>query len=408
MVLGEVMRGAKARVLLFCWLGWAFDFYDLILFAFVKLAVQQDLGIDVAQLAWIEGATLGASAIGGFAFGRMADRVGRRRALSTSILFFSAGALCTGLADGVGTLLCARVLTGLGVGGEWGVGHAAVAEAYPERLRGRAAGLLQAATPVGMGLAALVGCFVAPSVGWRAAYVASALPALLVLMARWAMPGDGDERVGARVRPGLDMLRGALLRPSLVLFTVLALHMTGFWCCFAWLPSALLKDGGFSLGFVGTFHVSLALVHVFADVAFGWCADRFGRRTVFVAFSALFALGLSAMGLGFERLADDFVLFAFVLATVGLGAGTWSAFGVFFAELYPRGVRATAASGLYNLSRGVQLFTLPMMGFLFASTGTYAVALWVGVATALLSALTLVALPRSATSEAEAVASAAR
>jgi MHS family shikimate/dehydroshikimate transporter-like MFS transporter len=147
---------------------------------------------------------------------------------------------------------------------------------------------------------------------------------------------------------------------------------------------------------------------VFADVAFGWCADRFGRRTVFVAFSALFALGLSAMGLGFERLADDFVLFAFVLATVGLGAGTWSAFGVFFAELYPRGVRATAASGLYNLSRGVQLFTLPMMGFLFASTGTYAVALWVGVATALLSALTLVALPRSATSEAEAVASAAR
>ena len=395
MAFGEVLRGAPARVLLFCWLGWAFDFYDLILFAFVKLAVQQELGIGVEELAWVEGMTLGASAVGGFAFGRLADRIGRRRALSISILFFSMGALATGLADGVGTLLAARVLTGLGVGGEWGVGHAAVAEAYPERLRGRAAGVLQAATPFGMGLAALVGCFVAPVVGWRAAYVASALPALLVLMARWAMPGeDAGERAAAR--PLVDLVRGPLLRPSLVLLLVLALHMTGFWCCFAWLPSALLKDGGFTLAFVGTFHLSLALVHVFADVAFGWCADRYGRRRVFVAFCGMFAVGLAAMGLGFARLADDFVLFAFVLATVGLGAGTWSAFGVFFAELYPRALRATAASGIYNLSRGVQLFTLPMMGFLFASTGTYAVALWVGVATAVLSAVALLALPRLA------------
>jgi MFS family permease len=294
----------------------------------------------------------------------------------------------------------ARVVTGLGVGGEWGVGHSAVAESYPERLRGRAAGVLQAATPFGMGLAALVGCFVAPAIGWRAAYMASALPAVLVLMARWAMPGDEAPRSRAAIRPGIDVLRGALLRPTVVLFLVLALHMTGFWCCFAWLPSALLKDGGFSLAFVGTFHVSLAVVHMFADVAFGWCADRFGRRPVFVVFCAMFGLGLAAMGLGFDRLADDFVLFAFVLAMVGLGAGTWSAFGVFFAELYPRSLRATAASGIYNLSRGVQLFTLPMMGFLFASTGTYAVALWVGVASAALSAAALLALPRSVSSAA--------
>jgi MFS family permease len=400
MAFGEVLRGAPARVLLFCWLGWAFDFYDLILFAFVKTAVQQDLGIGVEELAWVEGATLGASAIGGIAFGRVADRIGRRRALSISILFFSLGALVTGLADSVGTLLVARVVTGLGVGGEWGVGHSAVAESYPERLRGRAAGVLQAATPFGMGLAALVGCFVAPAIGWRAAYMASALPAVLVLMARWAMPGDEAPRSRAAIRPGIDVLRGALLRPTVVLFLVLALHMTGFWCCFAWLPSALLKDGGFSLAFVGTFHVSLAVVHMFADVAFGWCADRFGRRPVFVVFCAMFGLGLAAMGLGFDRLADDFVLFAFVLAMVGLGAGTWSAFGVFFAELYPRSLRATAASGIYNLSRGVQLFTLPMMGFLFASTGTYAVALWVGVASAALSAAALLALPRSVSSAA--------
>jgi MFS family permease len=392
MVLRLLLTGPPARVLWFCWLGWAFDFFDLILFAFVKVAVQADLGLDLATIAWIDGLTLAASALGGFAFGRYADRVGRRRALSASILCYSCGALLTGLAEGATSLLVARVLTGIGVGGEWGVGHAAVAEAYPEPLRGRAAGLLQAATPFGMGLAAVVGCFVAPVVGWRACFLGAALPASLVVLARWAMPGeDAPAGVGGRL---LDLFRGPLRRPSLVLLAVLALHMTGFWCCFAWLPAALMKDGGYSPAFVGLFHGGLALVHIGADVAFGFVADRCGRRRTFVAFSLLFALGLGAVALGFDRLATDLALFGFALAAVGLGAGTWSVFGLLFAELYPRGLRATAASGFYNLARGVQLLTQPAMAVLFVWTGTFAVALWVGVGTAVLSALAIGALPR--------------
>lgn len=392
MPLRALLTGPPARVLWFCWLGWAFDFFDLILFAFVKVAVQDDLALDVAQIAWIDGWTLAASAVGGFVFGRVADRAGRRRALSTSILVYSVGALLTGLADGFGSLLVARVVTGLGVGGEWGVGHAAVAEAYPERLRGRAAGLLQAATPFGMGLAAVVGCFVAPEVGWRACFLGAALPAFLVVMARWAMPHDSPPDAAARGRL-LDVFRGSLRRPSVVLLAILALHMTGFWCCFAWLPAALMRDGGYSLAFVGLFHGGLAIVHVVADVVFGFVADRFGRRRTFVAFCLLFAAGLAAVALGFDRLSSDLVLLGFALAAVGLGAGTWSMFGVLFADLYPAALRATAASGFYNLSRGVQLVTQPAMAVLFGWTGTFAVALWVGVGAAALSAALVPALP---------------
>lgn len=391
MPLRDLLTGPPARVLVFCWLGWAFDFFDLILFAFVKGAVQRDLGLDLAQIAWIQGWTLAAAAAGGVGFGRMADRVGRRRTLSTSILVYSAGAVLTGLADGYWTLLLARVITGVGVGGEWGVGHAAVAEAYPERMRARAAGLLQAATPFGMGLAAIVGCFVAPEIGWRACFLLAALPALLVVIARWAMPHDSPV-AGPRV-PLRQVFHGRLARASVVLLAILVLHMTGFWCCFAWLPSALVRDGGYSLAFVGAFHVGLALVHVGADVAFGFAADRFGRRRTFVWFSLLFAAGLAAVALGFDRLSSDLALFGFAMAAVGLGAGTWSLFGVLFAELYPPALRATAASGFYNLSRGVQLVTLPAMLVLFAWSGTLAVALWVGVVTALGSAVLIRWLP---------------
>ena len=69
--------GGRGRVLVFCWLGWVFDFYDLILFSFLKHGIAEELGLPLdGAVAWIEGWSLLATAVGGFAFGRVADRVG--------------------------------------------------------------------------------------------------------------------------------------------------------------------------------------------------------------------------------------------------------------------------------------------------------------------------------------------
>ncbi|MCA8941589.1 MAG: MFS transporter [Planctomycetes bacterium] len=385
----------RGRVLVFCWLGWVFDFYDLVLFAFVKHDVAADLGLDLrTDIAWIDGWTLAATAVGGFAFGRIADRIGRRTALTTSILIYSAGAFATAFADGFVSLLVARLVTGIGVGGEWGVGHAVVAETYPDRLRNRAAAVLQAGSPVAMALAAAVGCFAAPAIGWQACFGLSAAPALLVFFARRAIPGE-DRAPGRNSGGLLDLFRGGYRRSSVALLGLLVLHMTGFWSTYAWLPSLLLRDGGATIEFVGWFQIGVNAVHVVADVAFGPLADRFGRRRTFAVFCLVFASGLVAIALGFEHLRQDLALFGFAMAAVGLGAGTWSCFGVLFAECYRSDVRATAASGFYNLARGSQLFTQPLLGYLFVVTGSFAVALWVGAATAVLSAV-LIPLVRPA------------
>src|SRR5712671_4032294 len=136
---GELLGQGRWRVLLFCWLGWVFDFYDLMLFAFVKGDVAQELKLGLGStIAWIDGLTLLASAVGGYVFGRLADRVGRRQAMVTCILCYALGAFATGLAAGHGSLLLARMLTGFGTGGEWGIGHAVVAETFSGRARDRA------------------------------------------------------------------------------------------------------------------------------------------------------------------------------------------------------------------------------------------------------------------------------
>src|SRR6185295_16264481 len=123
------------RILALTWAGWLFDFYDLILYTFLLGPISAEFGLGREAHAALFGASLGATAAGGALFGWLADRHGRASVLGWSILTYSAGAVLSGCALGPGTLLAARVLTGLGVGGEWAIGHALVAESVPPRLR---------------------------------------------------------------------------------------------------------------------------------------------------------------------------------------------------------------------------------------------------------------------------------
>ena len=288
------------------------------------------------------------------------------------------------------------MITGIGVGGEWGVGHTIVAEAYPTRLRGRAAGILQAGSPIAMGLAAAVACF--SGLDWRTMFLLAGLPALLAFAARWAMPGE-DRAPGRHSGRLVDLFRGPLRRQSITILALLVLHMSGFWCMYAWLPEHLLGEEKVSLVFVGWFFVGVNSLHVVADVLFGFLADRLGRRRMFTVFCVMFAAGLLLLGWSYDFLRQDLRWFGVAFALLGLGAGTWSCFGVLFAQNYPEEVRATAASGFYNLARGSQLFTQPLMGWLLLVTDTFAVALVIGAATALLSALVIWLVPAAEAQE---------
>ncbi len=387
----------RFRVLLFCWLGWVFDFYDLILFSFTKRAVAADLGLDLyGSVAWIEGWSLLATAVGGFLFGRIADRIGRRQAMVASIVVFSAGALLTGFAHGFWSLLLARVVTGLGVGGEWGIGHAVVADYWSSRQRDRVHGILQAGSPVAMALAAAVGCFVAPlpEVGWRAVFVGSAALGLLALAGRWSMPGPDRAAAAGERLPTRALWAPAYRRASLVLLTVLVLHMAGFWCVYAELPAALMQLHKVTAVDVGWFQIQVNAVHVVADVLFGFLAARVGRVRMFVAFCLLFAAGQWLVLHQLDALQADFAHFTLAVALMGLGAGTWSCFGALFGQYYPAALRATAAATFYALARAIQLPTKPALGAAFTATGSFAPALWVGIGCALGSAAVILLLPR--------------
>ncbi|HSD67117.1 MAG TPA: MFS transporter, partial [Vicinamibacteria bacterium] len=132
------------KIWLIAFAGWMFDFYDLVLFSFLLIPIGRDLGLSMTQEAWLLGVALGASGIGGILFGYLSDVYGRKAVMTWTICLYSLGTALTAFATGPLTLLLFRLVTGLGVGGEWAVGHALLAESSPQRMRGRASALLQA------------------------------------------------------------------------------------------------------------------------------------------------------------------------------------------------------------------------------------------------------------------------
>ena len=171
------------RILALAFLGWAFDFYDLILYTFLTRPISGDLGLTRFDHSWALGISFTFTAVGGIASGFLSDRFGRRATISWTILLYSLGSLLSGLSTSKTMLFGDRAITGMGVGGEWGAGHTLVAETYPPRYRGRAGSILQMGAPVGVGLATLIGTLVAPRVGWRAVLIGSKS---LANVSRWS------------------------------------------------------------------------------------------------------------------------------------------------------------------------------------------------------------------------------
>ena len=136
------VTAAERRSLVAGGLGWMLDAMDVMLYSMVLAHLMRDLGMSKAEGGLLNSLTLLASAIGGLAFGFLADRVGRTRALMASILVYSVASGACGLSQTIVQLAICRFILGLGMGGEWTTGAALIAETWPPEHRAKALGLM--------------------------------------------------------------------------------------------------------------------------------------------------------------------------------------------------------------------------------------------------------------------------
>src|SRR6201994_3861750 len=179
------------------WAGWGFDVFDALLFNFVAPnCVPALLGLQpgapdahAATVFWtglITSILLVGWAAGGVLFGWVADRIGRKSALFATIAIYAVGTALCALATNIWELVVFRAVASLGIGGEWGIGAALVAEAVPESRRVEAGVLLQTSSPLGLVLASAVNYQVAgvwfansPESSWRYVFLAGLAPVVM-------------------------------------------------------------------------------------------------------------------------------------------------------------------------------------------------------------------------------------
>ncbi len=149
-------------------IGWMLDAMDFMLFTFALRAIQKEFGLESYVMGLLITVALVAGAAGGIFFGRLADRIGRVRALTWSILIYAGATAGLATSSAVWQLVAWRVAVGIGMGGEWSCGSVLVAETWPAEHRAKAIGFMQSGWAIGAliaaGLSALV---LEPSAGAR-------------------------------------------------------------------------------------------------------------------------------------------------------------------------------------------------------------------------------------------------
>ncbi|MFM7138081.1 MAG: MFS transporter [Planctomycetota bacterium] len=383
-------------VLVVAAMGWLFDCLDQQLFnlarkpAMETLLATADAAADPKAVDFFAGLStcifLAGWATGGLIFGVVGDRIGRAKTMMITILIYS---LCTGLSalsQGFWDFAFYRFITGLGVGGEFAVGVALVAEVMPERARPYALGLLQALSAIGNFGAALIGIglglaqksfedgLIAGWEPWRWKFVIGALPAVLALVIRaglkeperWQVMKQQAAATGASLG-GYGALfadprwrRNAIIGLLLACAGVIGLWGVGFFAID--LQRSVLKKTFEAQGLTGAelssrltiwSGVASMMIQVGAFVgmmlAAGIC-QRVGRRAFFAIF---FTAAMISTMVVFAYL-DDFSDFWWMLPIMGFfQLSVFAGYAIYFPELFPTRLRSTGTSFCYNVGRFV-------------------------------------------------------
>lgn len=391
------------RLVLASGLGWAFDAMDVGLISFAIVAIAREWGLSANQRGLVVSVGFAGMFLGALLSGVFADRFGRKTIFQVTLLVYAIATGLSGLAWGLGSLLVFRFLVGLGVGGELPVASTLVGELSPTRHRGRLIVILESFWAYGWIAAAAIGFFVVPraGLGWRAAFLIGALPALYVFVLRRAVPesprwlaavGRRDEAAAtleriereSGVEPGgaltdepaaraarpfgerfAELWSAPYRRRTVMLWILWFGIVFSYYGVFTWLPT-LLTQRGFNLNsaFRNVLIITLAQVPGYFSAA--WLVERWGRKPTLIAY--LLGSAGSAWLLGnVPAQAGPVILAGSLLSFFNLGA--WGVVYTYTPEQYPTAARGTGAGSAAAFGRLGAIVGPYLVPWLTSATG---------------------------------------
>jgi SHS family lactate transporter-like MFS transporter len=338
---------SQRNVVIAAYLGWTLDAFDFFLMVFMFKDIAAELHATNQTVSSAVFLTLAMRPIGAFAFGRLADRFGRKPALMWNILAYSLIEMASGFAPTMTSLLIFRALFGVAMGGEWGIGSALTMETIPAEARGAVSGLLQAGYPSGYLLASLAVYLFYDRLGWRYMFILGVLPAVLVFFIRRAIdesPAWHRQQAASQVSMLAVLRRNWKLAVyAIVLMTAFNFFSHGSQDAY---PSYFLKgQHHFDTHLTSLITIVFNVGAICGGLLFGSLSQRIGRRRA-IAAAALIALPVLpfwAFGATPMVLAAGAFLMQFSVQ------GAWGIIPAHLNELSPAEIRGTFPGVVYQL-----------------------------------------------------------
>jgi len=367
---------SNERVTAYAWkvlagsaIGYAMDGFDLIILGFMMPVITVSLGLTAAQGGALVTWTLVGTVVGGFIFGALSDHFGRVRVLTWTILVFAIFTALCALSRGFWDLLTYRTISGIGLGGEFGIGMALAAEAWPASMRARVSSYVALGAQAGVLLAAVLTPLLIAYIGWRGMFVIGVVPAIGAWVVRRQLhEPELFARVARAKRKEPNSFRlliadARTTRTSIGIVILCAVQNFGYYGIMIWLPTFLSKQMGFSLTKSGMWAAVTIIGMMIGVCLFGNLADRIGRKPTFL----LYQFGAAVMVVAYAHFNDPTVMLA-AGALMGMFVnGMIGGYGALMSEAYPTAARATAQNVLWNLGRAVGGFGPVVVGALAAN-----------------------------------------
>lgn len=346
--------------------GYAMDGFDLLILGFMLTAISADLALSPSQAGSLVTWTLIGAVAGGVIFGALSDKYGRVRVLTWTIVLFAVFTGLCALAQGYWDLLIYRTIAGIGLGGEFGIGMALAAEAWPARHRAKAASYVALGWQVGVLAAALLTPLLLPYIGWRGMFILGIFPAFVAWYLRAKLHEPEVFVKKAASTPTASKFESfkllvkdkATAKVSAGIVVLTSVQNFGYYGIMIWMPNFLSKQLGFSLTKSGLWTAVTICGMMLGIWIFGQLADRMGRKPSFILFQAGAVISI----LTYSQLTDPT---AMLIAGAFLGMfvnGMMGGYGALMAEAYPTQARATAQNVLFNLGRAVGGFGPVVVG----------------------------------------------
>jgi SHS family lactate transporter-like MFS transporter len=381
------------------WLGWTLDAFDFTIFLLIMLPISQEFHVPLTEVTAVFTLTLWMRLVGATASGWLADRMGRKKPLMISIAWYSACNFIAAFSPAFWFLFLFRALLGIGMGAEWPVGAALAMENWPIRSRGFMGGVLQSSWGLGAVLSSAAYGLLYDSIGWRGLLALGVLPALLIVYVRifvkeppvWLENRRLQRTQHREVRtPLFSIFKRGLLANTLTACWMMASAFVVGYSIGGLFPTYLQRDLHLTPGHVALPVLLQSLMFFLSGSAWGWFADRVGRRWAIIL-PAILTIPVAPLYL----LTTNYTMIVIFFTLQGaFGAGGMHAqYPAYLSERFPTEVRATAGGFVYHQGAIFGGLVGPILAYLATSWQLgFAIPMLIGTTVACVSLILAMAI----------------